>query len=140
METDVKDIADAWVEYTLLARELGGYDEIPDEVYRRGIRLDGLVRYEPLLAVDAITEVTQRFSEADLASNERTDAQYVLDNLGAGPLEDLLAKNDEQCVQAVEAKAAQDGRFRWALGCCWQNAMSDDVWLRVQRASARSIY
>jgi len=122
---------------TLQSRKLGGHDK---DVFDSGWRLNDLVYREPLIAVEAIAEVTRRFSEADLASKESTDAQWVLDNLGAGPLESLLAKNDEQCILLVEAMAAKDGRFRWALGCCWQNAMSDEVWRRVQRASARSIY
>jgi Family of unknown function (DUF6869) len=136
----INEVADAWIEMTLASRELGGPDKLPAELFDRGWKLNDLVVHDPSTAVEAIAEVTRRFSEADLAREEKTDAQWVLDNLGAGPLETLLATNDKHALRLVEAEAAKDGRFRWALGCCWQNAMSEDVWIRVQRASARSIY
>jgi hypothetical protein len=136
----INEIADAWIEMTLASRELGGPNKVPQELFDRGWQLNDLVHDDPSTAVEAIAEVTRRFSVADLASKEKTDAQWVLDNLGAGPLETLLASNADHCVRLVEVEAAKDGRFRWALGCCWQNAMSEEVWRRVQRASARSIY
>jgi hypothetical protein len=137
---NINEVADAWIEMTLASRALGGPDKVPQEVFDRGWQLNDLALHDPSIAVEAIAEVTRRFSVADLASKEKTDAKWVLDNLGAGPLETLLSSNDERFVRLVELEAAKDGRFRWALGCCWQNAMSEEVWIRVQRAGARSIY
>lgn len=39
--------------------------------------------------------------------------------LGAGPVEDLLADGDRTVVDAVDAAARRDPRFRTAVRCAW---------------------
>ena len=54
--------------------------------------------------------------------------------LAAGPLEDLLAHAGDDYIDEVEDLARKDPIFNNLLGGVWQNAMSDDVWQRLQKA------
>lgn len=63
------------------------------------------------------------------------EAQRIVSNTAAGPLEDLLANHDFQFIDAVEVEARQDRRMFWALGAVWKNSMTDAVWERVERAA-----
>ncbi|HYR97953.1 MAG TPA: hypothetical protein VEO58_03000 [Gemmatimonadales bacterium] len=47
------------------------------------------------------------------------NAEDVLDIIGAGPLEDLLAEHGERFVTRVEQRALHDDRFRACLGGVW---------------------
>jgi hypothetical protein len=55
-----------------------------------------------------------------------------LQNLSAGPLEDLLAKHGPNVIDRVEDEARRNPLFAKLLGGVWQNDMSADVWARVQ--------
>jgi hypothetical protein len=52
--------------------------------------------------------------------------------LAAGPLEDLLAKRGVDFIDRVEELARKDPKFNQLLGGVWRNAMTDEVWQRVQ--------
>ena len=56
----------------------------------------------------------------------------VIGILSAGALEDILAKRGEEYIGRVELLAANDPKFKYLLGGVWQNAMSDEVWSRLQ--------
>ena len=58
----------------------------------------------------------------------------VLCAVGAGILEDLLAKHGTVVIDRVEAQAAKDQRFRYSLSHAWQADMPDDIWRRVVTA------
>lgn len=55
--------------------------------------------------------------------------ERALSYLGAGPVEDLLAKADSAVVDAVDAATRRDPRFRTALRCAWfdDHLDSDDA-------------
>ena len=52
--------------------------------------------------------------------------------LAAGPLEDLLADFGRDYIERIETLARKDPKFNELLGGVWKNAMSDEVWDRVQ--------
>lgn len=52
--------------------------------------------------------------------------------LAAGPLEDFLTDFGEVYIEQVEKLAQEDQNFNRLLGGVWQNAMTDNVWQRVQ--------
>lgn len=54
--------------------------------------------------------------------------------LAAGPVEDLLAYFGPKYIDRVELLARQDPKFKDVLGGVWKNAMTDEVWNRVQSA------
>ena len=64
-----------------------------------------------------------------------------LDVSAAGPLEDLVLRHGEALVEAIEAEAARDERFQWALGCIWlvANDLSAPIRERIVRASGDAI-
>ena len=64
-----------------------------------------------------------------------------LDVQAAGPLEDLVRVHGAALVGEVEAEAARDERFRWALGCIWlrEGDLPPDVLRRVVAASGGAI-
>jgi hypothetical protein len=55
----------------------------------------------------------------------------VLQNLSAGPLEDLLSQYGEDFIDRVEAKAKENTLFAHLLGGVWQSDMPDQIWSRV---------
>ena len=72
-----------------------------------------------------------------LAILSLTDSHQVIENLGAGPLEDLLAKHGDGLIERAEKLATQDPEFRRCLSHTWQNEMSQAIWDRVCRATDR---
>jgi hypothetical protein len=64
-----------------------------------------------------------------------------LDFHAAGPLENLVVHRAAELIGEIEAEAARDERFRWALGCIWlsRDEIPDDVLQRVVRASGGAI-
>jgi len=57
----------------------------------------------------------------------------VRETLSAGPLEDLLTQHAVQMIERVENEARSNPQFASLLGGVWKNAMSDDIWERVQK-------
>jgi hypothetical protein len=58
----------------------------------------------------------------------------TVQNLSAGPIEDLLVKHGGEMIPLVEAEAKGDPTFARLLGGVWKNQMTDEVWERVQKA------
>ena len=127
MQPSVTELADAWI---ALQRYRG--EDAPHEVFQRGFRLNDVAYDDPAFALSVIEEVVSRYDEKELFTDDQTPAKHILANLGAGPLETLLAQNGSEVISKVEAIASTDPRFRWVLGCVWQHGMSEDLWARVQ--------
>ena len=66
------------------------------------------------------------------------DSDFMLSNLAAGPIEDLLVNSGSIFIERIEACAKVDERFRSMLGMVWKNDMPDSIWERVERASSRN--
>ena len=64
-----------------------------------------------------------------------------LEYVAAGDLEDLVRVHGPTMIDRIEAQAAADPRFRWALGCIWlsRGALPPDVEARVVAASGGEI-
>ncbi len=56
----------------------------------------------------------------------------IIEVLAAGPLEQLLSNHGELVIEWVEKEAKSNKEFAGLLGGVWQNAMSEDIWNRVQ--------
>ena len=69
-----------------------------------------------------------------LAVYQRNIPSNVAGVLASGPIEDLLAYDGPQFIERVEELARTDPKFNWLLGGVWRNAMTDDVWRRLQSA------
>lgn len=125
-----EQVASDWIAY---ARH--GPNDAPEDVFVRGWVTYDLVEDEPTMAWDVIKAVVSRYSEDDLFSTTRSEAQRVVGNLAAGPLEELLDRHGPQFIEIVEAEALRDRRMVWTLGGVWQSSMPDDIWIRVQSAA-----
>lgn len=64
---------------------------------------------------------------------KQTDDEWVLANLAAGPLEDILAIYPHQAIEWVEKETSQNPALKKILNGVWQNLMPDDVWQRLQK-------
>ena len=69
-----------------------------------------------------------------MAAYQRDLSDKAVSVLAAGPLEDLLAKQGPEFIERVEELARRDPKFNDLLGGVWRNAMSDEIWQRVQAA------
>lgn len=92
--------------------------------------LNRLVRESPNDALSVI-----QFINTGIA--EKNDYE-LLSNLAAGPLEDLLVRNGSKVIDRIEVIAKEDSEFRKCLGGVWQNAMSDELFERVQKYADHS--
>lgn len=115
-----------------------GGAKAPALSFYRGLQLYVDITDRPELAYQVIFEITRRFVLRDLICPENTEAQFVLGQLGAGPLEMLLAQRGEQFINRIEIEAGRDQRARWMLRFVWQNVMPDELWGHVQRARETS--
>jgi len=73
-----------------------------------------------------------------LAILRATDSPKVIESLGAGPLEDLLANHGPYIIDRCLSLAATDAKFQRCLASTWQNAMESDIWARVCLATNRN--
>ena len=64
-------------------------------------------------------------------------SQFILSNLAAGPLEDLLVRHGAAFIERAEHCSVEDPKFRAMLGMVWRNEISEAVWLRIQKATGR---
>ena len=84
-------------------------------------RMGGLVQDAPEQAWKVIVELVRRAKRDE-----------VLAYIAAGPLEDLLCEHPYTFIDRVEALAAADAHFKWALSGVWgESRMPDDVRARI---------
>lgn len=130
MKPTATQMASDWIAY---ARRPP--DDASDEVFARGWVMYNMVVDDPQVAWEAIKAVVARYSEEDLLSDKNPEAQRVIGNLAAGPLEELLDRHGLNFIEVVESEARCDQRMAWMLGGVWQSSMGDEIWARVQRVA-----
>ena len=113
------ELAKAWIAFTKSPSGSQENEELfwsVDDVY-------WLVQGDPTAGFDMILRILAKDSSA-----------RIMENLSAGPLEDLLVYHGETLITQIEVEASRNPFFKRLLGGVWQNNMSDAVWLRVQAA------
>lgn len=122
------DIATAWSAFYLRHRDIKGELERPfDDADADWWAVEAVM---DLQSQDPIRALEIAFMIARQCSDE-----WVLVNLGAGPLESLLAE-DPTLLNAIELEAKASRNLVRALGSVWQNRMPDTAWATVQRLAA----
>lgn len=130
--SEYDDLTEAWVEYykrqevtgdVLLGKNANYKDQ---SLFWAFDRLDFLCKNEPDVAKRVILEILHR-----------DPSEFVLDNLAAGPLETLLAKNGSLIIDWVECQAKNDKRFKDLLSGVWGNDIPKPVWDRVVKAAGQ---
>ena len=110
-----------------LMLEYIGYGEAPHGHENWGwasARMYALIEGVPELAWTLIVEMI-----------DRAPSDNSLGFLAASPLEDLLSKYGPAFIERAESLAAENSKFRRALGMLRRLGMCDDVWERVQVAA-----
>ena len=114
----VNELADMWIEY---------HRANDDDLFSAVKKVDYLVANNAEKAWQMI-----------LAILKKDSSEAIMSNLGAGPLEELLVQQGDKVIDRVEAKTAQDPDFAQLIMEVWQNAMPEDIWVRVQALQSRS--
>jgi hypothetical protein len=124
MTAESAHLVDAWIKRYEIIEQKG--DEAPEAeaLFWSYMEVDELCGDDPQRALTIITNI--------LAS---TQNEYVLANLGAGPLETLLARHGKKLIANVEHLAKTNPRFRHLLQNVWQNRIDDQTWGRVLKAA-----
>ena len=85
--------------------------------------------------LELVCEEPIRALEISFLIARMTNDGWILCNLGAGPIEDLLA-DDATLLDAIAVEIESSPNLKIALGSVWQNQMSDVTWRAVQRLAA----
>ena len=119
-ESTIKELAVAWVNLQQAKRE----DLDTDPYFWAHQKLWELSQESPDEAWAVILLIVKNHPN-----------NFILGNVAAGPLEDLLCFSGESVIARVERHARNDSVFRSVLTGVWQNSMSDELWCRVQAAA-----
>ena len=66
------------------------------------------------------------------------DADH-LQTLAAGPVEHLLSHHGEKWISLIEKESSENKNFAWMMLGVWQNAMSQELWNRVQKIQESAV-
>lgn len=121
--TDHDRLIDAWIKYHAEGMSRGGQVKDDDQNYWAAKMVDDLLRVDPETGWEVIEHIVARVEDP-----------AVLAYIGAGPLEDLLAKHGRDFIDRVVAKIQSDPKFAEVAGSVWQNVIPPDVWITLQKA------
>jgi hypothetical protein len=77
----------------------------------------------PQLAVDWIVRIV-----------EVEPLSELLEQIGAGPLEDILDSHGEDIIERIEKEASRSFHFRYCLAGVWRRRISQNVWDKMTLA------
>lgn len=122
-----EQLAAAWIErYEIVSRD-GDQTRAAKQLFWAFQALDALCSSDPTRAWRVIATIMKT-----------TTSEPVLDNLIAGPLESLLARNGRVVIEVVENEAGRNPQFRELLQGLWRNVIPIEIWQRVERARGSS--
>jgi hypothetical protein len=116
---DLPQIADDWVAHWRTN------NNINEDIAGDNEPADDLVRADPDAGLAVILLILERIDPVPTAD--------LFQVLAAGPLEELLVHHGPAIIDRVEQQARDDPRFNLLLGGVWPNAITPEIWLRVQR-------
>lgn len=120
---DLNKVAQAWIEMWNLE-----VDDPARHQFEWVEDFEYIAVYEnPEVAIDLVLEV--------LNLNQGNN---ILEVLSAGPLEQVLAEHGPSVIDRVENLARTNKEFSSLLGGVWKNAMTEEVWAKVQQVQNRS--
>ena len=116
------ELVSTWVALHEIIEKEGDKAPKVDELFWANEQLDSLCYRSPDEAWKIILEIL-----------EISDNEFVLSNLAAGPLEDLLVYHGENLISQMQAEANNNIKFKNLLQQVWQNRMSDELWVKIQK-------
>src|ERR1700688_1979514 len=111
MDGDLNDLVETWIKLQVSTQKCGVNSPETDALFWAHKKLDSICRKDANLALSLIRKI-----------QELTDDDFVLENLAAGPLEDLLVRHGREIITEIEAIAKADTKFRLLLQMVWQNS------------------
>jgi hypothetical protein len=84
--------------------------------------LDKCCKKDPDFALEIIFDIF----------NENYTDDSILENLAAGPLEDLLSRNGPLVIDSIIKFSRENEIFKPVLLYVWRNSISAEVWERIQ--------
>jgi hypothetical protein len=114
-----RNVAKAWVSLQYAERNSPEFDSL----FWAHMRLDEILDNDAEHCWQIINEI-----------REIDSSDFLLSNLAAGPLEDLLARSGGAFIERIEKLAQKDEKFRRLLAGLWKNNIPDEIWARVQGA------
>ncbi|MBV2139202.1 MAG: hypothetical protein KUF79_20520 [Candidatus Thiodiazotropha sp. (ex Ctena orbiculata)] len=60
-----------------------------------------------------------------------TDDDWIITNLGAGPIENMLAFKPEITISMIENEYTNNSKLQAAIKNTWKNIIPDEVWDRL---------
>lgn len=124
MKEKLEGLGQAWIILHENIRKYGRESKETDEVFWAHEGLYELCETAPRDALDLINYVVNS-----------TDDEFLLANLAAGPVEELLCFHGQLLIEEIERTASTSYKFRSLLRNVWKNEINEQVWERVQRAA-----
>lgn len=122
MVAEIDSLVSTWIKRCQIIETEGDESPSAQNCFWAYEKLDDICWNDPKMALKIILEIV----------NE-TNAEFVLDNLAAGPLESLLARHGDKVIYLVESEAQKNSKFRELIQGVWRNTISDDVWIRLKK-------
>jgi len=116
-ESEIADVATRWMQLQALPQD----SSEAKQLMRAAIQVNMMTIQQPEECWKVVMKIF----------GETTD-EWILTNLGAGPIESLLSRHPDMMLPMVEREAKTNKRFKDVLNNVWQNQMSDEVWQRLQ--------
>lgn len=120
--SDIDSLARAWILFTLCDADTKEYENA-------------------FWIFDRIIEMTEEnpeeVFELILDILKKDNSIRIIQNLAAGPLENLLVYHGEKFIERIEKLAKRDPDFKMLLGGVWQNNISNNIWQRLQAAAGK---
>jgi hypothetical protein len=114
---DVDDLANEWIRLQYLHR---AGEDTGDAFWAFEV-LDSMCDRDPNACLSVVQMIFQRDS-----------SDFILANLAAGPVEDLLVRHGPSIIQSIEQLAAVDSRMAKIVSGIWRNTIDEDVWQRIR--------
>lgn len=122
---DFEKLVQTWIALHQVTEQKGDKSEEIDELFWAFETLESLVLECPDDAWHVILQIL-----------DQTENSFVLNNLAAGPLEEVLARHGSRFIFQAEKEAQKNERFKELLLGVWQNTMTDEMWVRIQKAAS----
>ncbi|MEE4539423.1 MAG: hypothetical protein V2J51_13145 [Erythrobacter sp.] len=118
-------IALNWIKYTLLYPKAA-----PEELMQTSFKFMDICKDDPILAWNVILKVMDHYTLRE-AQSKGSDGFWIISNLAAGPIEDLLVYNGETLISTIEREAKRNPLLRHTLKGVWRNKIDQKVWDRL---------
>lgn len=122
----LQQLAQAWIHRYEVVQTKGDQSPEAQATFASFERFNSAVKDDPDLAWGEILKVV-----------ELTDNEFILENLAAGPLENLLVQHGDAFVARIEKQAINNKRFRWLLGGVWGERIPPLIWARIEQVLER---